>query len=83
MQGITARDSDEQGNDDLCGINQPGSRTYADWDPAAVIDISSGAVSEGEEFAQVVVGIQGVTEEVLGSASMGQGLLGSFERELD
>jgi Transposase IS200 like len=41
------------------------------------------SVSEGEEFAQVVVGVQGITQALLGSAPMGQGILGSFERECD
>ena len=43
----------------------------------------SRAVSEGEEFAPVVVGVQGVTQALLGSASLGQGILGSFKRECD
>ena len=83
MSGVIARDRDEQGDGDLCGLHQPGSRAYADRDTAAAIGISSGAVSEGEEFAQVVVRVQGVKEAVLGSASMGEGLLGSFKRERD
>ena len=83
MSRVAARDSDQQGDDDLCGVNQPGSRAYADRDTAAAIGISSGAVSEGEEFAPAVVGVQVVTQAILGSASMGQGILGSFERECD
>ena len=43
----------------------------------------SGAVSEGEEFAPVVVRVQGIKEAVLGSASLGEGLLGGFKRERD
>ena len=55
----------------------------ADRYSAPAVGISSGAVSEGEEFAQVVVGVQGVTQALLGSASLGQGMLGGFERECD
>jgi ATP-dependent Lon protease len=59
------------------------SHTYADRYSAAAIGISSGAVSEGKEFAPVVVGVQVAEEAILGSASMGQGILGCFERECD
>jgi hypothetical protein len=45
LSRVTARDSDEQGDDDLCGFNQPGSCAYADQYTAPVIGITSGAVS--------------------------------------
>ena len=80
---VAARDSDQQGNDDLCRVNQPGSYSYADQHSAPIIGIASGAVPEGEEFAPVVVRVQGITKALLGAASMGQGLLGSFEWECD
>ena len=70
MQGVAERDSDQQGDDDLCGINQPGSCAYVDRYSAPAIGIPSGPVSEGEEFTPVVVGVQGVTKAILGSASM-------------
>ena len=60
-----------------------GSCAYADRYSAAAVGILSAAVSAGEEFAQVAVGVQGVTQEVLGSASLGQELLGCFEWECD
>jgi hypothetical protein len=33
--------------------------------------------------SHIVVGVQGATQEVLGSAPMGQGILGGFELECD
>jgi hypothetical protein len=83
VSGVVARDRDEQGDGDLCGLHQPGSCAYADRYSTAAIGIPSGAVSEGEEFAPVVVRVQGIKEAVLGSASMGEGLLGGFKRERD
>ncbi len=81
MSRAAARDSDEQGDDDQCGVNQPGSCAYANQYSAADIGIPSCAVSEGEEFAPTVVGVQGITKEILGSASMGQGILGGIDWE--
>jgi len=78
-----ARDSNEQGDDDLCGVNQPGSCAYANQYSAADIGIPSCAVSEGEEFASTVVGEQGITKEILGAASMGEGIQGSIAWECD
>jgi len=83
MPGIVKGDSAEQGDDDLCGVDQPRPRAYADQHTSAVIGIEGGAVSEGEEFTPVVVGVQGAEEEVLGPALMGQGILGSIEWECD
>ena len=71
MSGVVTRDCDQQGDDYLCGFYQPGSCAYADQYSASAIGISSGAVSKREEFTQVVVGVQGIKEAVLGSASMG------------
>ena len=57
MSGVAARDSNEQGDAYLCGFHQSGSRAYVDRYSAPAVGISSDAVSEGEEFAQVVVGV--------------------------
>ena len=83
MSGVIARDCNEQGDGYLCGFKQPGSCPYADRYSAAAIGVTSGPVSEGEEFAPAVVGVQGVKEAVLGPASMGEGILGGFKRERD
>ena len=57
VQGIIEGDSAEQGDDDLCGVDQPRSRAYADQYSTADIGIEGGAVSEREEFAQVAIGV--------------------------
>ena len=51
MPGIVTGDSTEQGDDDLCGVDQPGSCAYADKYTAAAIGLEGGAVFEREEFA--------------------------------
>ena len=83
MPGIVTRDSAEQGDDDLCGVDQPRPRAYADQYTSPVIGIEGGAVSEGEEFTLAVDGVQGAEEEVLGPALMGEGILGCIEWECD
>ena len=80
---VAARDSDEQGDDDLCGINQPGSCTYANQYSSSVISVASGAVSEREEFTPAAVGVSGIAKEILGTASVGQRILGSIEWQCD
>ena len=47
LSRVAARDSDQQGDDDQCGFNQPGSCAYTNQYTAAVISIAIGAVSEG------------------------------------
>ena len=54
---VITRDWDEKGYDYLCGLNQPWPCSNADWFSTTVIGIPCGAVSGGEEFAQVVVGV--------------------------
>ena len=83
MSRAAARDSDEQGDEDLCGIDQPGSCAYADQYSATDIGVASGAVSEREEFTPVADGVPGIEKEILGTASVGQRILGSFEWECD
>ena len=83
LPGVAERDSDEQGNADLCRQHQPRPRAYADRDTAAALGIESGAISEGKEFAPIAIGVQAVKEALLGSASMGQGLLGGNQRQCD
>ena len=83
MPGVAARDSAGQGDDDLRGIDQPGSRAHADRDTAAVVGVQSGAIFEGQEFAQAVVGVCKAPQAILGPAPMGARLLGSNERERD
>ena len=57
LSRIVEGDSEEQGDDDLCGVDQPRPCAYADKYTAAVIGIEGGAVFEGEEFAQAVIGV--------------------------
>jgi len=54
----------------------------ADQYPIPAVGIPGGAVSGREELAPIIVGVQGITEAILGPASMGQGLLGSFDTVL-
>ena len=51
MQRNATRNSDEQGNAYLCGVNKPGSCAYVGRDTAAIIGITGSATSEREEFA--------------------------------
>jgi hypothetical protein len=83
LSRVAAGDSDEQGDEDLCWINQPGSCAYANRHTAADIGIAGGAVSLGEEFTPAADGVPSITKEVLGSASVGQRVLGSIEWECD
>ena len=76
MSGVVARDCDQQGDDYLCGFYQPGSCAYADQYSASAIGISSGAVSEREEFTQVADGVSKATKTILGPALMGKRILG-------
>ena len=55
MSGAATRDRDEQGDDYLRGINQPGPCSYADRDSSPAIGIPSCAISEREEFTQIAV----------------------------
>src|SRR5208337_2451728 len=54
---------------------------YADRDTAASVGVPRGPVSQGEEFPQTAVGISVASQAVLGSASLGSGLLGRHERQ--
>ena len=51
LSGVATGDSEEQGDDDLCGVDQPRPYPYADRDTAADLRVTCGPVSEGEEFA--------------------------------
>lgn len=51
--------------------------------PAATIGLASGTVSEREEFAQTTLGVQAFAKALLGSASIGTGLLGGEQWECD
>ena len=83
MPGVVKRNCNQQRDADLCRLDQSRSRAYADWDSTAAICIQGGAVSEGQEFAPAVIGVQAIKEAVLGSALMGKRLLGSNEWERD
>jgi len=83
MSRAVTRDCDQQGNADLCGVYQSGSCAHADRDTTPALGIESCAVLEGKEFAPLALGIQAIKEAVLGSALMGQGVLGSDEWECD
>ena len=83
VSGVAKGNSNQQGDADLCGVDQSRSRAYADWDTTAAVCIQGGAVSEGQEFAPAVIGVQAIKEAVLGSALMGKRVLGSNEWERD
>ncbi len=78
---IAPRGCDEQRDDHLCGLDQPGSCAYADWNTATAIGIESSAVPEGQELASIVNGVQGTEETLLGPTLVGSRLLGGIERE--
>ena len=50
---VATRDCAQQRDGDLHSVSQSRLRSSLDWDPAAAIGIPCGAVSEGEELAQV------------------------------
>jgi hypothetical protein len=54
---------------------------HADLDTAAFVCVEGGAVSEGEKFAPVVVGVSWGEEEVLEPAFVRARLLGSEQRQ--
>ena len=83
MPGVAKRNSNQQRDADLCRLDQSRPRAYADRDSTAAICIQGGAVSEGQEFAPAVIGIQATKEAVLGSAFMGKRVLGSNKRKCD
>ena len=41
------------------------------------------AGSINRDHVHLLIGVQGITQAILGSASLGQGILGSFKRECD
>lgn len=73
----------EQRDANLRGVDQPRPRSYADCDTAADVRVTSGTVSEGEEFTQASNGVQESEEAVLGTAPLGEGLLGGVEWQCD
>ena len=83
VPGVAKGNSNQQRNPDLCGVDQSRLCAYADWDSTAAVCIQGGAVSEGQEFAPAVIGVQAIKEAVLGSALMGKRVLGSNEWECD
>ena len=83
MPGAAARGGDEQRDDHLCGLDQPGSCAYADWDTATVIGIESGTVFERQEFTSIVNGVQGAEEALLGPTLVGPRLLGGVKWKCD
>ena len=70
--GVAEGDWKKSGDDDLCRGDQPRSRTLADRDTAACIGIASGAVFEGEEFAQAAGGVRDAEEALLGQHLWGR-----------
>jgi hypothetical protein len=79
LPGVAARDSAQQGDAYLCGVDQSGPCAYANSDSAVFIGIAGGAIHEGEEFAQAIIGVCAVKEEVLGLALVDARLLGMYE----
>src|SRR5271165_4625554 len=81
--GVAAGNRAGARDDHLRWSDQSRPCAYADRDTAASVAVSGGAVSQGEEFAQIAVGISITSQTVLGSASVGSGLLGGDERQRD
>jgi len=73
MPGIAARDSAQQGNGDLCGVNQPGSCAHADRDSTEFVGVQGGAVSEREKLASVANGVQVAAKAILGQRLWARG----------
>lgn len=80
-KGIAARDIAQHGMRDLRRSDQPRPRAHADWDTAAHIGIEGGAIPQGQELPQIIVGVSESEEAILGAASLGQGILGLIEWE--
>ena len=55
MPGVAARDGAKPGDGDRRRVGKPGSHPSTDRDTAAAIGIEGGAVSEREQFAQIVI----------------------------
>lgn len=60
-----------QRDDDLRGLDQPGSCADVDGDTGEFVGVQSGTVSEMEELAPVVSGLRIATQEVWGPTPMG------------
>ena len=80
MPGVATRDSAQQGDEDLRGINQSRSCAYADRDSTKFVGIEGGTVPEREKLSPSTDGVQSVAEALLGPTPMGEGILGSIER---
>ena len=83
LSGVATRDCDKQRVVDLCGLDQQGPCPHADRNPAPDIGVQGSAVLEGEEFPQAHDGISAFEAALLGTAPMGQRLLGCIERKCD
>ncbi len=81
VSGIAARDCAEPGDDDPRRSDQSGSRAHAGVDTSQSIGVEGGAVPEGEELAQVALGICLTAEAILGPAFVGARILGCFKRQ--
>jgi hypothetical protein len=68
MSGIATTDCTKAGDGDLRGIEQSRSYAYAYayWDSAELSGVTSRAVSQGEEFAQVAVRVCAIEKALLG-----------------
>ena len=76
LPGIASRDSEKQGDDHLCRLNKPRSCAHADWNSAKSVSIKGSAVSQGEEFAQVAVGVFVIEKAILGASICGHEAIG-------
>ena len=81
MSRVVAGDSAEQGDDHLCRIDKSRSRAYADRNSPQSVGIESGAIFERKKLPQAAVRVQQVEEVLLGSAFVGQRILGCYEWE--
>src|SRR6185312_7431448 len=64
-----------------CRSDKPGSCPSVVVDPTASIGLSCGAISQRQELSQASDGVSIAQEAILGAVSMGQGILGCFERK--
>ena len=77
--GVAAGNRAGARDEHLRWSDQSRSCAYADRDTAASVGVSGGAISQRQELAQTAVGISVASQTVLGSASLGSGLLGGHE----
>lgn len=71
-----ARDRTKSGDGDPCRFGEQRPCASTDLDTAADFGLASSPILEGKEFAQVALGVPALEEALLGTASVGSGVLG-------